>query len=459
MALNKIILFLSLILVNYSCSTVSHIDLTTRSPSSIDNEASCKKLVTNIIETEQLNNDIANISGIKYLTQKISEIKHLDASNLYAMQLRVLLVIANSGKVVKEIPLSKLRAIHPIDRGASMEKTFARASNIKKYVDENGLPKVFNTDIQEETIKSRLLMRAVETDNGDYIVFDGNGRLFALREYFNNHNLAEMPIEVELYKMDYSKIKHLIEIRRKRLYDTGEDVSKVRSILYHNEISEDELDTSISELYSIAKHYDKMAKRTKNKRHSVEFANLRSELSSTAREMENVKLWRRDGYSKVFKQGLIEEQIDDMVLKRVPLGFSAKEFEEAKLDLLKALRAENIDDGFALIDGSSTSFYSNNPSKKLGHHFKVKGVNKSDYDFKVFSSSFVTTMKEKGYNWKKHEGHFKSRWVEKEMPAIKEFNRKWSMRLRRNVTVIGVDGKIQNPNAHGDFILDLRKKD
>jgi hypothetical protein len=432
--------------------------MSSRAPSSIDKDTSCTKLVTNIIEQDQLNDDIANISGIKYLTQKISEIKHLDASNLYAMQLRLLLVTANTGKVVEEIPLSKLKAIHPIDRGASLEKTVARASKIKKYIEQNGLPKVFNTDIQEETIKSRLLMRAVKTDEGEFIIFDGNGRLFALREYFNNHNLEDMPIEVEIYNIDYSKIKHLVEIRRKHLYDTGEDVSKVRSILYHNEISEEELDSSIVELKALAVRYDKMAKRASKKENRVEFSNLRSELSSTARELENVKLWRKYGYAMAYKEGFNDSQIEDMVLKKVPLGFTKIEFEQARFELFDAMRLEDIDIGHVLLDGSSTTFYSNNPSKKLGHHFKNKGLMKSDYDFKVFSSSFNDIMRKRGYNWSKHEGHYKSRWVEKEFPEIKKFNRKWSMRLNKKVTVIGVDGDLNGPDAHGDFVIDLRKK-
>jgi hypothetical protein len=456
MKLFRSTLILYFLALNFSCSTINK--PISRAPSSVESDLSCKKIASNIIEQHQVNEEIANISGIRYLTQKFSEIKHLDTSNLYAMQLRAILVTGNKGKTVETLPLSKLKAIHPIDRGASLEKTLARAAKIKSYVEANGVPKVFNTDIQEETIKSRLLMRAVKTDENDYIIFDGNGRLFALREYFEKHELKDMPIEVEVYDVDYKRIKHLIEIRRKHLYETGEDVSKVRSILYHKHITEEELDISIAEFYAMAKRYNKMAKVAKDKKHAVEFANLRSELSSTARELENIKLWRRDGYSKAYKQGITEAQIDDMVLKKVPLGFTKQDFDAAKLDLLHALKSENIDGGHVLIDGSSTTFYSNNPSKKLGHHFKNSGINKSDYDFKIFSSGFADVMRDRGYKWSKHEGHYKGRWVEKEFPAIKEFNRKWSMRLKRKVTVIGVDSDLANPEAHGDFVLDLTKK-
>ncbi|WP_127716610.1 hypothetical protein [Halobacteriovorax sp. HLS] len=457
MNLTKSLLLSIFISIVAACSTQSLVETSYRAPSSITEENSCTKIASEFIANEQVNKEIANITGIKYLTQKFSEIKHLDKSNFYAMQLRMMLVGQNKGKVVETVPLSKLKPIHPINRGASIEKTKARSLNIDEYISKNGLPKVFNVDIQEETIKSRMLMRAIKNDEGEYIVFDGNGRLFALRDYFESRNLTSMPIEVEVYQMDYSKIKHLVEIRRKSVYETGEDVSEFRAKLYRQDLSEQEIDEGIHSLKESFKHYTKMAERTKDRDARISFTALASEMNSKARELENVKIWREKGYSDAFREGFSESQINDMVAKKVPLGFSNQQFEQAKLELIDALRTENIGQGHIVLDGSSTTFYSNNPSKKLGHHFKNTGLFKSDYDFKLYSKKFAEDMREKGYSWKAHEAHFKARWINKEYEAIREFSKKWSKKLNKKVTVIGVDEEISEPLEHGSFIINLNE--
>ena len=454
MRFSSIFIIVFVLILSNSCSIGS---LNSRVPSSIDRDTSCTKVAANFIETNEVNEELANISGIKYLTQKISEIKHLDASNLYAMQLRAILVTGNKGKTVEEIPLSKLRAIHPINRGASLEKTKARAVKIKSYIEEHGLPRVFNTDIQEETIKSRLLMRAVKTDNDDYIIFDGNGRLFALREYFDNHSLENMLIDVEVYDVDYKRIKHLIEIRRKHLYETGEDVSRVRSILYHKEISNEELDQSISEIKYLGKRYKKLARVSQ----STEFKNLSIELSQTVRELENIKLWRESGYAKAFKQGITESEIEDMVLKNVPLGLTKKLFETVKDDLAVTLKTADIEKGHVVLEGMSTSFYSTNSSERVGKYFTKDGINKTGYTFTIHSEdlSKKKNLDQENLKWTASDMIYSKSWIEEELPSVKVFRKKWSKILKRKVKVVGENSQIKSPESHGNFIIDLSKED
>ncbi|PIK13840.1 hypothetical protein [Halobacteriovorax sp. JY17] len=420
-----------------------------------DSELSCKQVSAVFIETDQVNAELANLSGLKYLTQKFSEIQHLDRSNLVAILLRYKLVAQNRGKTVIDIPLSKLKAIHPINRGASLEKTKARAANISDFVRKNGVPEVITTDIQEQTIKSRMLMRAVKTDDGNYIVFDGNGRLFALREFAENSKIEDIPISIELYDIDYSKIKHLIEIRRKHLYQTGEDVTDVKKILYKDHITDSELEEMTEELISQRKKYSKFQQLIAENSKAKVMGSLANELDVKIRQFENVKRWREFGYGPAFKEGITENEIELMVNKRVPLGFTESSFEQAKDELALALKSEKIESGNVIIDGTSTTFYSNNPNKRSGKHFNVKGLVKSDIDFKIYSPALAVSMRESNYNWKGYESYFKSRWMESEFEAIKEFNRKWSKILGRKVTVIGVDKEIMDGDQYGNFIVNL----
>lgn len=456
MELFKKITLLIFILSLSACS-INQSHRLVRSPASMlsGDELSCKKVSASFIEADQANKELANLSGIKYLTQKLSEIQHIDKSNITAMILRYNLVMRNDGKEVIRVPLSKLKSIHPVDRGASLAKTKARSANIKDYVKKNGVPEVFTTDIQEETIKSRMLMRAVKTDEDDYIIFDGNGRLYALRDYFQQNELSEMPIEIELYKIDFAKIKDHMEIRRKHLYSTGEDVTEERAILYKDTISNNELDEIISNLKSESKKYRKFRNlfSTKDRRDSM--AELANSLDVKVRQFENVKLWRDKGYGIAYREGFSTKEIEAMASKEVPLGFTKKQFKEAQEDLAKALRAEGLDDGHAIIDGTSTTFYSDNPKKSLGTHFTKKGFSKSNFNFKIHSPKLVSHMKKEDYVWYGNKKYYKTRWVEKEYPEIREFRRKWSKILGANVSIVGADVEVADVDQYGKFIIDL----
>jgi len=459
MELTKKIIFLVFIVSLSACSTNDTHRLL-RTPASVldGDKLSCKSISTSFIESDQANKELANLSGIKYLTQKFSEIKHIDKSNITAMILRYNLMMRNDGTEVIQVPLSKLKSIHPVDREASIAKTKARSGNIKSFIKKNGVPEVFTTDIQEETIKSRMLMRAVKTDEGDYIVFDGNGRLYALRDYFENNDLSEMPIEIELYKIDFKKIKHHLEIRRQRLYSTGEDVNEVRSALYQNHISTEELDIIITELKSEVKKYTKYWRFYSQRETRIAMQELSEELQVKVRQLENVRLWREQGYAVAYIEKFTKEQVEAMAKKEVPLGMSERQFIELKDDLAKALRVEKIADGHAIIDGTSTTFYSVNPKNRVGTHFINSGFLNSDFNFKIASPELVKHMKANDLMWYGHEKYYKTRWVEKFYPEIKSFRKKWSKILDRNISIVGADIEVKDVDQYGEFIVDLTKE-
>ncbi|OUR96213.1 hypothetical protein A9Q84_07595 [Halobacteriovorax marinus] len=458
MGIAKQLILLTFILLLNACSTNQSQRLVRHPASQMSGDKlSCKKVSATFIENHQASNELANLSGIKYLTQKLSEIEHLDSSNITALLLRYNLVMRNDGKEVIKVPLSKLKSIHPVDRGASIAKTKARSDNIKDFIAKNGVPEAFTTDIQEITIKSRMLMRAVKTDEGNYIIFDGNGRLYALRDYFQSNDLSEMPIEIELYKIEYKKIKSLMEIRRRNLYATGEDVSQARKSLYQSHISNEELDEMISNLKSESKKYWKYRGFFGKRENRVAMKELSEALDVKVRQLENVKLWREKGYGIAYKEKITTKQIEAMANKEVPLGMTKYQFKEMKYDLAKALRVEELDDGHVIMDGTSTTFYSANPKRRLGTHFQKAGITRSDYNFKIHSPKLVKKMMEKDLKWYGHERFYKTRWVEKIYPEIQAFKKKWSKILGRKISIVGADIEVEDVDQHGRFIIDLTK--
>ncbi|MBS1971056.1 MAG: hypothetical protein JSU04_12150 [Bdellovibrionales bacterium] len=157
---------------------------------------------------------------LTYYADKMRELKELDSSAPYAVALRGL-IMSTTKEVKKElIPLSQLKPIHPITRGAALEKldkrtkalqTLPQAADTHIHLDENTLNSI---------MPSKNSMRAIRADNGDAVVFDGNGRLVAIQQAFAEKQ-QDVMVEVEMH---YSKSKLLQKTLKK--------VRQMRNVLY-----------------------------------------------------------------------------------------------------------------------------------------------------------------------------------------------------------------------------------
>lgn len=141
--------------------------------------------------------------------------------------------------------------------------------------------------------------------------------------------------------------------------------------------------------------------------------------------------------------GITREQIAAMLDKRRPLIFpSDADYAEFVADVQNALIKEGIkgNDGAVVIRGTSTTFYSENPKKPLGHHYdKIKEAPadldlaleapelKKLYESRVAAQAFAG---EKGFL-----GNEKMREAFKHLKAVAD---KWADKLKRDVNIIGV---------------------
>lgn len=142
---------------------------------------------------------------VTYYADKLRELKELDKSAPFAMTLRALITTRTTHVTHEFVPLNLLKPIHPITRGAAIEKLEKRTKALQTlktsedghiHLDDNTLNTV---------MPSKNSMRALHADNGDVVVFDGNGRLVAIQQAFAEKQQNVM-VEVEMH---HSKSKLL----------------------------------------------------------------------------------------------------------------------------------------------------------------------------------------------------------------------------------------------------------
>lgn len=87
--------------------------------------------------------------------------------------------------------------------------------------------------------------------------------------------------------------------------------------------------------------------------------------------------------------------------------------------------------------GTSTTFYSENPGKPLGHHWDADPVNPGDYDLNITSDKMVSKMQDLGISPSEKYGVFKTRDIQETFPELDEFRSGWSKELGRDVNFVG----------------------
>jgi hypothetical protein len=152
------------------------------------------------------------------------------------------------------------------------------------------------------------------------------------------------------------------------------------------------------------------------------------------------------------KVGVTKEQVALMEAKEVPLGFKSREqFQQFKQDLDVALKKDGLGDADVGMKGTATTFYSENPGKRLGHHWDADPANPGDFDLNLTSKKMVSQMDSSGIKPSEKYGVFKTQDMETQFPALDDFQQKWSNELGRDVNFVGYPKP--QPRDATEFIL------
>jgi hypothetical protein len=157
------------------------------------------------------------------------------------------------------------------------------------------------------------------------------------------------------------------------------------------------------------------------------------------RQAENTRLRESEQYAKdKEKVGVSDEQIAAMEQKKTPLGFKDEaQFGEFKGEMNSALDKAGLADSEIGLKGTATTFYSENPSKPLGHHWDADLKNPGDYDLNITSRSMVERMESTGISPSNKYNVFKTSDIESSFPELRAFQEKWSTTLGREVNFVG----------------------
>lgn len=137
-----------------------------------------------------------NFDLYNYYYDKLRELKEINKSAPYAVILRGLIMATTKSKDKTLVPLKDLYLIHPISHVAAIEKLQKRIAALKELRPAHGSI-ILTSAILDQKVSSKNLMRAIQTDDGGYVVFDGNGRLAAIQEVFGG---IDTIVEVEVYR-------------------------------------------------------------------------------------------------------------------------------------------------------------------------------------------------------------------------------------------------------------------
>lgn len=134
-----------------------------------------------------------------YLLGKRSELAALDQKDAYMAKVVMDIHRKRTGKRLVRVALAQLQPIHRIDRENALRSTRERADALRAHRDALLTTKLLDSEALQAIIPSVSQIKVVQ-DGGRWLAFEGNGRLYAMREVFGADD--GMQVEVEQYLFD-----------------------------------------------------------------------------------------------------------------------------------------------------------------------------------------------------------------------------------------------------------------
>jgi len=154
-------------------------------------------------------------------------------------------------------------------------------------------------------------------------------------------------------------------------------------------------------------------------------------------------------------RGISDERIAWMKSKQAPLSFeSPEQYQKFQSELDDVLKKMGLDDAQIDLKGTSTTFYSENPYKPLGHHFDAKADEIADIDLGIASPKMVDDMEAAGMAAHPKLAHiYKTRHTYEVYPDLKAFADKWEAILGREVNFVGLTNRSYPVLDPTDYIV------
>ena len=148
-----------------------------------------------------------------YLLGKRSEVAHMDYKDAYMAKAVLDIHRKRRDKRIVLVPLAALEPIHRIDRDNALAATRARAEALRAHRETLLATRLLDAAALQAIVPSVSAIKVVR-DGERWLAFEGNGRLYAMREAFAAED--GMQVEVEEYVFDDARsvLRRLNRVRR-----------------------------------------------------------------------------------------------------------------------------------------------------------------------------------------------------------------------------------------------------
>ena len=136
---------------------------------------------------------------VRYLLGKRSEVAQMDYKDAYMAKVVLDIHRKRRDKRIVLVPLAKLAPIHSIDRENALAATRTRTEALRAHRDALLTTRTLDGAALQAIIPSVSAIKVV-ADGDRWLAFEGNGRLYAMRDAFSDDD--GMQVEVEEYRFD-----------------------------------------------------------------------------------------------------------------------------------------------------------------------------------------------------------------------------------------------------------------
>ena len=154
------------------------------------------------------------IGIFQYFFGKRSEIQDLDFRDALLAQANVRIYRTRTHKTLEMVPLKHLKLLHSLERENSKNVLAQRIAEIEKNKEDIIINNEIKMDVLNGFLPSISSLKVVEANRLNYLAFEGNGRIAALKEVFGDSE--EVFVEVEHYHFKNKKdiVRKLNRIRK-----------------------------------------------------------------------------------------------------------------------------------------------------------------------------------------------------------------------------------------------------
>lgn len=134
-----------------------------------------------------------------YLLGKRSEVAQMDYKDAYMAKVVLDIHRKRRDKRTIRVALARLEPIHRIDRENALRATRERVDALRPHREALLTTRLLDGTTLQAILPSVSAIKVVQ-DDGRWLAFEGNGRLYAMREVFSSDD--DMQVEVEEYVFD-----------------------------------------------------------------------------------------------------------------------------------------------------------------------------------------------------------------------------------------------------------------